>query len=491
MWHDDLQRTGQNLDETTLNLLNVNSTSFGKVNFLNTDGRVDAMPLYLSGLTVQGQKRNVVFVVSEHGSVYAFDADTGTQLWVVSTLGAGESPSGNHGCSQITPEIGITSTPVIDRSAGPNGTIYVVGMSQDASGKYHHRLHAVDVTTGAELLGGPTEITATYPNASGGLTFDPSPYAERAALLLLNGTIYTGWTSHCDQGTYNGWVIAYNASTLKQSSVLNLTPNGSEGSIWMSGAGLAADSGGNIYFLDANGTFDTSLDTSGFPINRDFGNGFMKLSTAGGLGVADYFETSNTVQQSNADEDFGSGGALVLPDLIDSSGRTQHLVVGAGKDANIYLLNRDNMGKFNPSKNNIYQEVSNLLGAGVFSAPAYFNGTLYYGPVGQPLKAIPIQSAQLTTSPSSLTTNAFTYPGTTPSISANANANAIVWAVENTSPAVLHAYDATNLRKELYNSNQAGSRDQFANNKFITPMIAGGKVFVGTPTGVAVFGVLK
>lgn len=486
-----MQRTGENLSEKTLNLSNVNSSSFGKVNFLKTDGKVDATPLYLSNLTVQGQKRNVVFAASEHGSVYAFDADTGVQLWVVSTLGAGETPSGDHGCSQISPEIGITSTPVIDRSAGTNGIMYVVGMSKDSSGNYHQRLHALDVSTGAEMLGGPTEITATYPNANGSLTFNPSLYAERAALLLLNGTIYTAWTSHCDQGNYNGWIIAYNASTLKQSAVLNLTPNGSEGSIWMSGAGMAADSNNNIYFLDANGTFDTSLDSKGFPSDKDFGNGFIKLSTSSGLSVVDYFATFNTVQQSNADGDLGSGGALVVPDQTDSSGNTQKLVVGAGKDAIIYLLDRNNMGKFDPSRNNIYQQLSNVLGAAVFAAPAYFNGTLYYGAVGHKLKAIPLNAAKLATTPSSQTGTSFRYPGTTPGISADGNSNAIVWAVENTDPAALHAYDATDLGKELYNSNQAGSRDQFTNNKFITPMIAGGKVFVGTRTGVIVFGLLK
>lgn len=490
-WHNDVQRTGQNQKETTLNLSNVNSSSFGKVNFLKTDGKVDAMPLYLSDLTVMGKKRNVVFVASEHGTVYAFDADTGSQLWTVTTLAPGETPSGDHGCGQISPEIGITSTPVIDRSMGQNGIIYVVGMSKDPTGKYHQRLHALDVTTGAELLGGPTGITATYPNANGTLTFNAGSYAERAALLLLNGNIYTGWTSHCDQGDYNGWVLAYSASTLKQSAVLNLTPNGSEGSIWMSGAGMAADSSNNIYFLDANGTFDTNLDANGFPKNKNFGNAFIKLSTSVGLSVADYFETFNTVQQSNADEDLGSGGALIIPDQTDSSGNIQKLVVGAGKDGNIYLLNRENMGKYNPSKNNIYQELSNLLGAGEFAAPAYFNGTLYYGAVGQKLKAIPFHASKLTTSPSSETANNFKYPGTTPSISADGNSNAIVWAVENIEPAVLHAYSAADLGKELYNSSQSGSRDQFAHNKFITPMIAGGKVFVGTPTGVVVFGLLK
>ena len=214
----------------------------------------------------------MVFAVSEHDSVYAFDADTGAQIWKTSILGANETTSGNHGCGQITPEIGITSTPVIDRSAGAHGTIFVVGMSQDAQGAYHQRLHALDVTTGAEISGSPTEISASYPgtgaNSSGGkVIFDPGQYAERVGLLLLNGVIYMGWTSHCDFQPYTGWLMGYSETSLAQTSVLNLTPNGSEGSIWMSGAGLAADTSGNIYFLDANGTFDTTLNANGFPAN--------------------------------------------------------------------------------------------------------------------------------------------------------------------------------------------------------------------------------
>ncbi len=306
---------------------------------LAADGKVDAQPLELSGLTVAGVSHNVVFVASEHGSVFAYDADTGTQLWKTSLLGSGETPSGDHGCGQITPEIGITSTPVIDRKAGANGTIFVVGMSLDASSNYHQRLHALDVTTGGELAGSPVEISASYPgtganSSNGKVVFDPGQYAVRAGLLLLNGAIYMGWTSHCDNQPYTGWLMGYSESTLAQTSVLNLTPNGSEGSIWMAGAGLAADASGNIYFLDANGTFDTTLDANGFPTNHDFGNAFMKVSTTGNtLAAADYFETSNTVAESMGDEDLGSGGTLVLPDLQDTAGTVHHLAVGAGKDS--------------------------------------------------------------------------------------------------------------------------------------------------------------
>jgi hypothetical protein len=323
--------------------------------------------------------------------------------------------------------------------------------------------------------------------------FAPGQYAERAGLLLMNGTIYMGFTSHCDGRPYTGWLMAYSEQTLKQTAVLNLTPNGSEGSIWMAGAGLAADASGNIFFLDANGTFDTTMTSSGFPSKGDFGNGFLKISTAaGGLSVADYFEMSNTLAESNNDTDLGSGGALVLPDMTDSGGTVHHLAVGAGKDGNIYVVNRDNMGKFNASNDSaIYQELDGVLN-GVWAMPAYFNNTVYYGDQYEKMKAFPIANAKLATAPSVTTTTVFAYPGATPSISANGTSNGIVWAVENASPAVLHAYNAGTLA-EIYNSNQAASsRDHFGSgNKFITPMIADGKVFAATTNSVGVFGLLQ
>ena len=492
-YHNDEARTGQNLNEVILTPSNVNSASFGKLNFFSTDGKVDGQPLYLSSLNLASGTLDVLYVVTEHDSVYALDANAGTVLWQVSVLGTGETPSDDHGCSQITPEIGITSTPVIDRAAG---VIYVVGMSKNASGSYFQRLHALDLTSGAERFGGPVDIRASYPgtgdNTSGGnVIFDPKQYAERAGLLLLNGTIYTTWTSHCDSRPYTGWMIAYNASTLGQSSVLNFTPNGNEGSVWMSGTAPAVDSANNIYFLDANGTFDTNLTAGGFPAQGDFGNAFLKVSTSSGLAVADYFATFDTVQKSSTDTDLGSGGALVLPDLTDGVGQTWHLAVGAGKDQNLYVVNRDNMGKFNPSANNIYQELAGALPGGVWSMPAYFNNAIYYGPVGSTLRAFSITNARLSSTPSSQTSTAFEYPGSTPSVSANGTSNGILWAHENSNPAVLHAYNAGDLTQELYNSSQAGTRDQFgAGNKFITPTVANGKVYVGTTNGVAVFGLL-
>jgi outer membrane protein assembly factor BamB len=487
-YKNDVARTGQNLTETALTLANVKPSTFGRLRTLEVDGKVDAQPLFLGALTISGGVHDVVFVATEHNSVYAFDADTGAKLWQVSLLGSGESLSDDRGCSQVTPEIGITSTPVIDRSAG---AMYVVAMSKKGS-TYHQRLHALDITTGAELFNGPKDITATFPTSSGSTSFDPSQYEERASLLLLNGTIYTSWTSHCDITPYTGWIIAYDASTLAQTAVLNVAPNsGGRGpAIWMSGGGPAADSAGNIYLLTANGVFETELDADGFPKGKDYGNSFLKLATAGGaLTVADYFTMSDEIAESAADQDLGSGGAMLLPDLTDANGTVRHLAVGAGKDGRIYVVNRDSMGKFSPTANNIWQQVNNALD-GIFSTPAYFNGRVYFADVGGTLKAFKVTDAKLSTTPASQTSTRFGYPGSAPAISANGTSNAIIWAHENGDPAVLHAYDATDLSRELYNSNQNTSgRDHFGKgNKFITPTITDGKVFVGTTNGVAVFG---
>ncbi len=497
-YHNDNARTGQNLNEEILTPANVNTNHFGKLWVLAADGLVDAQPLYAAGVSIPLKgMHNVLFVATENDSVYAYDADSTNLFWHVSMLGTNEMPSDNRGCSQVTPEIGITATPVIDRQLGPNGTIFVVAMSKDGSGNYFQRLHALDLATGTNRLPAVT-IAAQYPGTGDNhvgtnVVFDPAQYKERCGLLLLNGVVYTAWASHCDDSPYTGWIIGYNEHTLAQTSVLNITPNGSEAAIWMSGAGLAADTASNIYFLAGNGTFDTTLTTNGFPDQGDYGNAFMKLSTTSNqLAVADYFDMSNTIYESSIDQDLGSGGALVLPDMIDGLGHTWQLAVGAGKDGNIYLVDRTNMGKFNPTNDNaIYQELDGALSGGVWAMPAYFNGSLYYGAVGNHLQAFPFQSARLA-SRSSQTAIAFAYPGTTPSISANGNSNGIVWATENTSPAVLHAYAATNLAREYYNSTQAaGGRDNFGSgNKFITPTIASARVYVGTMTGVGVFGLL-
>ncbi|MFL6436211.1 MAG: PKD domain-containing protein [Terriglobales bacterium] len=494
-YHNDNARTGQNLQEQVLTPANVNSSTFGKIGFLPVQGLVDGEPLYVPNVKMSDGWHNVIYAVTEHDMVYAFDADTLAQLWAVTVVGAGETPSDDRGCSQVTPEIGITSAPVIDLRAGQNGTMYLVAMSKDGSGRYHQRLHALDLVTGAEQNNSPTEIHPTYPNSVGQLTFDPSQYKERAALLLLNGVVYTSFASHCDNAPYNGWIVGYSQTTLQQVSVFNMTPNGSEGAIWMAEGGLAADQAGNIYFLDGNGTFDTTLDANGFPTNKDFGNSFMKLSTSGNsLAAADYFAMSNVVSENSADVDLGSGSAILLPDFTDATGKTWHLAVGAGKDKNIYVVNRDSMGKFNPNGDSaIYQEISSASGlaGGVFSTPAYFNSTVYYGAVGDHLKAFAVNNARLVAPAGSQTATSFGYPGATPGISANGATNGILWAVENSIPGTLHAYDASNLANELYNSNQAGTRDQFQNSKFNTPLVANGRVFINCTNGVTVFGLLS
>jgi len=496
-YHNDNSRSGQNLTEIILTPATVTSTQFGLLRVLAADGLVDGQPLIASGLSVNGTLHNVVYIVTENDSVYSYDADTGAPLGHVSVLGSGETPSDTRGCGQVTPQIGITSTPVIDRSAGAHGTIYVVAMSKDASGGYHQRLHALDLVTLAELPNSPVVIQATYPgtgnNSIGTTSFDPAQYKERAGLLLVNGTLYTAWASHCDDAPYNGWIIGYDQSTLAQTQVLNVTPNGSDGAIWSSGGGMAADSTGNIYALVANGTFDTTLDASGFPLQGDYGNAFIKLSSTSPLQVTDYFDMDNTVAESNGDVDLGSGGPMLLPDQTDSTGVVRQLAVGAGKDGHLYVINRANMGKFSMSNNAIWEDMPGALPGGVWATPAYFQGSVYYGDVGSTLKAFGIQKALLGTTPTSQTSMSFGYPGTAPAVSANGSSNGIVWAVENATPAVLHAFTAANLATELYNSNQAANgRDQFgAGNKYITPTIANGKVYVGTRSGVAVFGLLN
>jgi hypothetical protein len=496
-YHNNNARTGLYTAETILTTANVNATSFGKLFTIPVDGKVDAQPLYLSSVGTKSGTQNLLIVATEHDSIYAFNADTGASVWHIRTLKSGETPSDNRGCNQVSPEIGITATPVIARPAGSNGTIYAVAMSKDSTGKYHQRLHAIDAATGNELFHGPVEINGKYPgrgdNSSGGyVIFDPSQYKERSGLLLLNGIVYLAWASHCDFRPYTGWIMGYKASTLAPVTVLNITPNGNEAAFWGSGAGLAGDSSLNIYALAANGVFDSSLNPQGFPSSGDYGNAFLKISTNGGLAVADYFEMDNQQAENDSDTDLGSGGALVLPNMKDSSGNTWQLAAGAGKDGNLYLVNRAAMGKFHPNGNNIYQELPGVLPGGIWSTPASAFGKLYFGPVGSPLLAFQFKNARLLSAAVAQSSNGFGYPGATPSISANGSTNAIVWAVENANPAVLHAYNASNLH-ELYNTNQAANnRDHFgAGNKFITPTIAHGKVYVGTINGIGVFGLLK
>ena len=501
-YHYDNMRLGQNLNEKQLTKASVNQLGFGSLGSFTADGLVDGQPLYLSNVSIPNVgPRNVLYVATEHGTVFAFDADsvsgsTSTYLWKTSTLLAGESSSDGRSCTAVSPEIGVTSTPVIDRS---RGAIYVVAASKDANGNYFQRIHALDLTTGTELFGGPTTITASYPgtgaNSSGGnVSFDPTRYLERAALLEVNGTIYTTWASHCDIGDYTSWVIAYSADTLQQTGVLNLVPNGKQGGIWMSGAGPAADLTGSIYFIIGNGDFDTALDANGFPSLGDCGNCFAKISSTAPLTLLDYFTPANTVSDSDEDHDFGSGGVLLFPDVADVTGKASSCGGGRQRRDHQYCRSRQH-GQVQRCRKQYLSGTGRCTGGrGVLEA-RIFQWSPYYGGSSDSVKAFPLVAGKLATTPSSQSSAKFYYPGATPTVSADGSANGIVWAVMNSAPktslAVLFAYDATNLGTELYDSNQAaGGRDHFSGNKFITPVVANGRVYIGTPNSVAVFGPL-
>jgi hypothetical protein len=514
-FHNNPARTGLNDHETTLTPANVNQGTFGLLFNLPVDGKVDAQPLYVSSVPIHGAgRKNVVVVATEHDSVYAFDADTGAPYWHVSLLVGNEVPSDNRGCDQVTPEIGITATPVIIRESGNPGTIYLVAMSKATTKKttvYHQRLHALSLTDGSEVSGSPVEVEASFPgkgpsnNGSGHVIFNPANYKERAALLLHNNIVYTAWASHCDIAPYTGWIIGYHVNSLARVRVLNVNPNGqpttpflpdgSGDAFWGSGAGLSVDNNGYLYGLTANGPFGEPA-SNGFPKNGDYGDTFLKLSPKA-LNVVDYFTPYNQAEEAATDSDLGSGGTLILPNMKAASGEIMHLAVGAGKDGNIYVVDRNRMGKINQQtsdNSNVYQEVQNALGGGIFGSPAYFNGYLFYGPVNATLKQFAFHDGLLSTSATSATTNSFGYPGTTPSVSSSGTESGIVWAYENASSgtAVLHAYNALDLTQELYNSTQAPSnRDTFgAGNKFIVPTICNGKVFVASTNSVGVFGLL-
>jgi hypothetical protein len=514
-FHNNPARTGLNDHETILNPSNVNADNFGLLFNLLVDGKVDAQPLYISSVAIRGAgRKNVVVVATEHDSVYAFDADTGTLCWKVSLLAGNEVPSDKRGCDQITPEIGITATPVITRESDNPGTVYLVAMSKTQGKRatvYHQRLHALSLADGSEATGSPIEVQASFPgkgpgNDGGGhLIFNPADYKERAALLLHNNVVYTAWASHCDIGPYTGWIIGYHVNSLGRVMVLNVDPNGHPTSKFLpdgsgnsfsgSGAGLSADNNGFLYGLTGSGPFGEPS-PNGFPKNDDYGDTFVKLSPWH-LNVVDYFTPYNQAQEVADDTGLASGGTLILPNMVTSSGKIVHLAVGAGRDGNIYVVNRDRMGKINlktSDNSNVYQEIQNALGGSIFGSPAYFKGCLFYGAANASLRQFTFHDGLLSTSATSATANIFSYRGAIPSVSSSGGEFGIVWAYENASSgdAVLHAYNALDLTQELYNTTQApNKRDAFgAANKFIVPTICNGKVFAASTNSVGVFGLL-
>jgi hypothetical protein len=492
-YHTDNARTGQNVQEYALTPSTVNSTQFGLQFTQSLDGWAYAQPLWVPGVTVAGKgAHNVVFVATMNNSVYAFDADTKqAALWHVNLTPAGETTATP---SQVTDtnilvNIGIIGTPAIDSSTG---TLYVVAKTCDSSSctTFHQRLHALDITTGNERTGSPVDIAASVAGvgigSSGGMVaFSPLHHMQRPGLLVSNGVVYIAFGSHDDNGPYHGWVLGYDTRTLRQTMVYCTTPDATEGSIWMSGGGLAADPSGNIYFITANGSFDAN--TGG----RDYGDSIVKLSPAGT--VLDYFSPDDELDLSTRDVDLGSAGPVILP---DQTGAHVHEVLGGGKGGTWYLLDRDNMGHFDPVNNSqIVQSVtvvstSGGVFTGMFDSPAYWNGNLYVSAINDVLKAYSLSAGLLTFSPTSASNvGSFSFPSPIPAVSANGASNGVVWAMSSAG-STLHAFDALNLATELYNSGQAaGNRDKTGIGvKFSVPTVANGKVYVGTQTELDIFG---
>ncbi len=502
-YHNNPARQGSNILETTLTPQNVNARQFGKIFSHAVDGYVYTQPLYLPDVRVPHKgAHNVVFVATEHDTVYAFDADDdrggdAEPLWQTSFINpaAGVKPApaqdvNEYGCSDIVPEIGITGTPVIDAVAG---ILYVVAKTEE-NGQIVQRLHALDVRTGAERAGGPVVISAAVPGtgaaSSGGVVrFDPLREHQRAGLLLQNGLVYIAWASHCDGWPYHGWVMAYDARTLHQIAAWNATPNGVGGGIWQSGAAPAGD-GKDVFFATGNGVFDAMQG------GLNFGNSVVRLGLRAGhiFSVRDYFTPYDQEALNASDIEPGSGGVVLLPKLSSLGGR--QLMVVTGKSGTIYLLDAAHMGKFNATGDtNIVQSLP-LASAGVWGTPAWWNGTLYLGGTWDTLKAFKFdaQNSNFTVVPESQSSTTFQFPGPTPSISANGNRNGIVWIIQadgyvDGSPEILRAYDATDLTRELYNSSENPQRDTPGGAvKFAVPTIANGKVYVGANGRLSVYG---
>jgi hypothetical protein len=497
--HNDIGRTGQNLNETTLTPAAVSAAGgFGKKFSQPVDGFIYAQPLYMANVAISGKgTHNVVFVATENDSVYAFDADSATganasPLWHANLLdaahgaGSGATPtdtSTDNACTDVVPKLGVTSTPVIDPSTG---TIYVEAKSKE-SGVFFHRLHALDITTGNEKASSPVAIS--------GSSFNALMHTNRPGLLLLNGIVYIAYASDCDNQPYHGWIFAYDAATLSQKAIFNESPNGRMGGFWMSGAGVAADSAGSIYIASGNGDFVPTT---------DLGDTILKLFFDGTtLSLADYFTPFNQNSLDQVDNDLGSGGVLLLP---DQTGSHAHELVQAGKEGTIYVVDRDRMttgnkhycsSNCNGTDAQIVQEIQSQIG-GMWSSPAYWNNTVYFWASDDVLQAFSLSSGRLAT-PSSSATHGLSFPGATPSISSKGNTNGIVWAIDSTNygipetpspgPAVLWAYDAADLSTPLYASTLVADKAGAA-VKFAVPTIANGKVYVGTQTELDVYGLL-
>lgn len=511
-YHNDNSRTGANTNETILTLSNVNSNTFGKLFAYNLDGYVYAQPLYVSGLAIPGQgARNVVFVATQHNTVYALDADSksgpsGGVLWQVNLGPPAATPNQDFGTryggfTEIVPEVGITGTPVLDLDSG---TLYVDAFTHEGT-NYFHRIHALNITNGTARPFSPALVNAAIPGtgvggSNGIVRFNPKQQINRCAMTLAGGILYAAYAGYADTDPYHGWVIGFNASSLQPLSnyVFNTTPNSTvaafgphagEGGIWMGGCGLSVDANNNLFFAIGNGSFNAFNNSGG----TEYGDTFIRLTTSGRLAVADYFTPYNQAFLADNDLDIGSGGVLLLP---DQGGPNPRLMLGGGKQNRLYLMNRDMMtagnNHFNAGGSSDAVLKTVALGGGIFSTPAYFNGRIFLAASGDFLAAFSITNGVMSTLAVSIGPRRFNYPGATPSISANGINNGIVWALRMGSPGLLTAYPATNLASELYHSDQAAvGRDQLTNGvKFTVPTVANGKVYVGGQYALTVFGLL-
>jgi hypothetical protein len=503
--HYDTARTGQNTGESVLNPTNVNSTLFGKLFSLTVDGYVYAQPLYVPALAIPGNgTHNVLYVATEHDGLYAFDADTGTQLWYVTFLINGATTvttSDVGGTQDINPEMGITGTPTIDLATN---TLYVV-VNTVESGNIIYRLHAIDITTGAEKLGAPVLITASVPGTApdgNGTTVPLNPQwaNQRPGLLLLNGFLYIGFSSHGDNGPWHGWLLGYNKTTLAQTGVWCTSPNGKGNGIWGAGSGLAADAAGGVYVSTGNGDYTVETPAPPPSTTIDFGDSIVRVGLTNGVPVpTDYFTPWNQASLDSADEDLGSGGVLVLP---DQPGPFPHILIQSGKQGEVYVVNRDKMTSDGShycngctSDPEIIQSLSS--GAGLWSMPAYWNSQIYLWGNGGNLEAYSLTNGMLSQSPTSKSAESSSFPGSTPVVSSNGTSNGIVWAVGTdaytfSGPAILRAYNATNVSNLLYGSNLTSGRDTLGPAvKFVVPVVTNGKVYVGTQKEVDVFGLFN
>jgi len=515
-YHNDLARDGANTHEFALTTASVTTATFGKLFSCQVDGEVFAQPLWVANLSIGGGTHNVIFVATQNDSVYAFDADAKPcqQYWQKSFLGAGviAVPFADTGTDDINKKIGITGTPVIDPVTN---TLYVVAKTKEGSANYHQRLHALSVIDGSEKFGGPVDITSaiTVPGSGdtgdssvgctstpGNVPFCPLREGQRPGLALVNGIVYVSWASHGDNQPYHGWMMGFNANTLALASKFNDSPDGREGGIWMAGGAPAIDASNNLYVITGNGDFNANSATAP---NQDYGDSFLRLTSS--LTVADYFSPSNQGALDAADLDLGSGGAVILVDL-PASAPHPHLLVGGGKglslNGEVFVLDRDNLGKFSASSNNIVQTFA--LGGAIFSTAAFWQNRLYTVGVGQSLAAFTLSNSTSQFTPVAAQSAAtFGFPGATPSVSSSGTTNGIVWVLDTNAtsapnasgvdgPAVLHAYDALNLGAELYRSDSTIGAANAAGNavKFCVPTVANGKVYVGTQTELTVFGLL-